>query len=180
MLTLIIGTEEVYNEQTEEFEFIGGFDLQLEHSLLSLSKWESRTKKPFLSREEKSVEELMLYVSAMIISPNPPRDVLSLFKQDHIDAVKAYIESSESATTFGTMPKTPGRAETITSELIYYWMFIFNIPIQCESWHLNRLFSLIRIFNIKSQKPKKRTKAEIAMDYRKLNEQRRRELGTNG
>lgn len=180
MLTLIVGSEELYDEETNRFSMSEGIELELEHSLVSLSKWESITKKPFLGREEKTNEELMLYVKAMIISPIYPPDIMSKFSQKDIDAVKAYIESSESATTFGDMPAAKGPGEKITSELIYYWMVAFNIPFECERWHLHRLFSLIRICNLKNSKPKKMTRAELAARNRRLNDERRKKYQTNG
>ena len=180
MLTLIIPGDEYFNETEQTFETVGDVELILEHSLLSLSKWESQVKKPFLSRVEKSPDEIRLYMEAMIISPNPPKDVVKRFTKSNMEAINAYIDSSESATTFGVMPETKGRGETITSELIYYWMVAFNIPFECENWHLNRLFSLIRICNIKNQKPKKVSRHELLARQRALNEKRKAELHTKG
>lgn len=180
MLKLIIGAAEIFNDETQEFGTSGGFDLELEHSLISLSKWESKHKTPFLSKDGKTTAEIMSYIGCMIVSANFPEDVLDRFSQDDIDAVTAYIESPESATTFGKMPETRGRGETITSELIYYWLVAFNIPFECETWHLNRLFSLIKICNLKTQKPKKTGRLERAAMYHKLNQERRAKLGTSG
>jgi len=180
MLTLIIDQEEFFNEETQEFQVVGGVELELEHSLISLSKWESKLKKPYLSKDEKTPEEIRYYIEAMIISPIFPRGILGRMTQEHITEVLRYIESSESATTFGTMPETKGRGETITSELIYYWMVAFNIPFETERWHLNRLFALIRICNLKNSKPKKMTKAELMARNRKINAERREKYGTSG
>jgi hypothetical protein len=155
MLTLTIGADEYFDDETQTFHEAGGFELQLEHSLISLSKWESITKIPFLSKENKTAAQMKLYIQTMIISPVFPPDIVDQLSQEHFDQVTAYIESAESATTFGSMPEVRGRGETITSELIYYWMVAFQIPFECEKWHLNRLFSLIRICNIKNSKPKK-------------------------
>lgn len=180
MLKLVIDEQEYWDEGKEEFFTSGGFELELEHSLVSLSKWESRTKKPFLSKDSKSNEELYMYIEAMIISPIYPPNVVSKFTSEHLDAVKAYIESPESATTFGTLPEVKGRGETVTSELIYFWMVTFNVPMACEMWHLNRLFSLIRICNLKTQKPKKMSRGEVAARNRKLNAERRAKYNTRG
>ena len=180
MLNLIIPGEEHYDEVRNEFSTVGDVELTLEHSLVSVSKWESKVKKPFLSKDEKSPHEIRLYVTAMITSPNYPPNIVTRLSKENLEAINAYIDSSESATTFGAMPETRGRGETITSELIYYWMVMFNIPFECQYWHLNRLFALIRICNIKNAKPKRMNKHDIAARNRALNEKRRAELNTKG
>lgn len=180
MLTLIIKGDEYFDETSSKFITVGDVELVLEHSLIALSKWESIVKKPFLSKESKPPDEIRLYIEAMIISPNFPPDIASRLSQEHMDAVNAYIDSSESATTFGSMPETRGRGETVTSELIYYWMVAFNIPFECQTWHLNRLFSLIRICNLKNTKPKRMSRQQLAERNRALNEQRRAKLNTTG
>lgn len=181
MLKLVIDGGEYYNEVTETFETVDEFELELEHSLISLSKWESKHKKPFLSQTAKSNQETFSYIEAMIISPKSyPDDLFTRFDKSNLDTITEYIESTESATTFGSMPERRGRGETITSELIYYWMIAFNIPFECERWHLNRLFALIRICNIKTSKPKKMSRNEIAQRNRELNAKRKAELGTKG
>jgi hypothetical protein len=180
MLNLIIEGTEYYNEETETFESVGDVELELEHSLISLSKWESKFQRPFLSKDDKSITEILYYVECMILCEDYPKDVVSRFTQKNIDQINAYIESKESATTFGKMPEQKSRGEVITSELIYYWMVAFNIPFECETWHLNRLFALVRICNIKNTKQKKMSKTEIAMRNRELNAERRERLGTRG
>lgn len=183
MLKIIIEEEEIFNEETEEFGVLPSVEVELEHSLLSLSKWESKYKKPFLSSSiTKTPEEAFGYLQAMIVTPGLDPDVLYRFSQENIDEVQRYIDSSESATTFGKLPERRGPGEIITSELIYYWMVTCNIPLECENWHLNRLFSLIRIYSIKNSNNKERklSRHEIAQRNRELNEQRRKELGTHG
>ena len=180
MLKLILLGTEYFNEETNMFEWFDNVEIELEHSLVSLSKWESKYQKPFLTNESKSAEELFYYIEAMIISPIYPDDLQSRLSQGNIEKIQAYVESKESATTFGSMPERKGRGEIITAELIYYWMVAFNIPFECQYWHLNRLFSLIRICNIKTSKPKKMSRSEIAARNRALNEQRRAQLNTSG
>lgn len=180
MLKLTIPGTEYFNEETETFETVGDIDLELEHSLVSLSKWESKFKRPFLTGEKKSNEETFYYIQAMIISPIYPSDILLRLSDENITQINDYIESTESATTFGSMPERKGRGEVITSELIYYWMVAFTIPFECEFWHLNRLFALIRICNIKNSKPKKMSRGEVARRNRELNEQRRALYNTSG
>lgn len=180
MLKLIVPGTEYYNEDTETFETVGDIDLELEHSLVSLSKWESKFKKPFLSNDKKTAEETICYIQAMVISPIYPNDIFYRLTQQNIDQINEYIESTESATTFGFMPERKGRGEIITAELIYYWMVSFTIPFECEYWHLNRLFALIRICNIKNSKPQKMSRHEIASRNRDLNAIRRAQYNTSG
>lgn len=179
MLRIVIA-DEGFNEETQEFESLNEVVLELEHSLVSLSKWESEFQKPFLVSGSKTPEEIFGYLKAMILAPEVGPDVLSRLTQKNIDEIQRYIDSSQSATTFGNMPERRGPGEVITSELIYYWMVAFNIPFECETWHLNRLFALIRICNIKNSPPKKMSRHEIAMRNRELNAKRRAELGTSG
>jgi len=171
---------DLWDEINEEFKQAEEFTLELEHSLLSVSKWESKFKKPFLTDEQKTSEETMYYIEAMITSLNHPIDTVLRLSRENITQINNYVESTQSATTFGQMPETKGRGEVITSELIYYWMVAFNIPFECESWHLNRLFALVRICNIKNSKPKKMSRNEIASRNRELNALRRERYGTSG
>jgi hypothetical protein len=180
MLKLIIVGDEYFNQDDETFETVGDVELELEHSLVSLSKWESKFKKPFLSDAPKTAQEIYSYIDAMIISPIYPEGVLTRLTQKNIEQINTYIESTESATTFGEMPERKARGEVITSELIYYWMVAFNIPFECEYWHLNRLFALIRICNIKNSKPRKMSTREISQRNRELNAVRRAQYNTKG
>jgi len=180
MLRIIIEGDEVYNEKDNSFETVGDVVLDLEHSLISVSKWESKYNKPFLSSVDKTSEEIFGYLQAMIVTDGVDPDVLYRCSQKNIDLIQQYIDSSQSATTFGQMPERRGPGEVITSELVYYWMVAFNIPFECEHWHINRLFALIRICNIKNSKPKKMSRTEIAMRNRDLNAKRRAELNTKG
>ena len=180
MLKLTIPGTEYFDPESSTFETVGDVELELEHSLVSLSKWESKYKRPFLSNEKKTIEETFYYIEAMIISPIYPSDIVRRLTDKEISQINDYIESTESATTFGIMPERKGVGEVITSELIYYWMVAFTIPFECERWHLNRLFALVRICNIKNQKQKKMSKSEIARRNRDLNDLRRAQLNTSG
>ena len=180
MLRLVIEGDEVFNEETSTFETFNNVVLDLEHSLLSLSKWESKYQKPFLSSEKKSSEEIFGYLQAMIISPEVDPDAIYRCSQRDITRIQEYIDSSQSATTFGEMPERRGPGEVITSELIYFWMVSFNIPFECQEWHLNRLFSLIRICNLKNSGPAKMGRHEAAQQRAEINAKRKAELGTSG
>jgi septum formation topological specificity factor MinE len=180
MLKLILPRTELWNERIDEFEELAPVVIELEHSLISLSKWESNFQKPFLSNEKKTPGEILEYVYQMIITPDIDQAVLHQINQEILEVINNYIESKQSATTFGEMPKATVRSEVITSELIYYWMVAFNIPFECQYWHLNRLFSLIRICNIKQASPKKMSRNEIAERNRALNDERRAKYNTKG
>ena len=179
MLTITVGGTESYDETVEEFTIVGGTQLQLEHSLVSLSKWESKHEKPFLGKGDKTGEEIFDYVRCMAIDEETPEELFHQLSEDDFKAINAYIESKQTVTWFADSP-APRSREVITSELIYYWMTAFQIPFECQHWHLNRLFTLIQVANHKSQPPKKMSKAEIAQRNRELNEQRKRQLGTSG
>jgi hypothetical protein len=181
MLRLVIG-DDGFNEETQEFTTINEVVVDLEHSLLSLSKWESKYQKPFLSSKERTREETFGYLQAMIVSPDVDPDVLYKCSQKHLNMIQAYIDSPESATTFMTMSGRQGPGEIITAELIYYWLVAFSIPFEVETWHLNRLFSLIRICGIKNSPPEEQqmSRRQMMEERHRLNEQRKKELGTTG
>lgn len=181
MLVLKLSGDEFFDELKQEFVEYPAKTLCFEHSLVSLSKWESIHQVPFLDGKSRTPEEILSYVNCMLLDGElTDEDVLRLSSVDRLTEIIKYIESTQSATTFGIMPQTRGRGEIITSELIYYWMVAYSIPFECQTWHLNRLFSLIRICNVKQSKPKKMSRSELAAQARMLNEQRRRELGSNG
>lgn len=155
-------------------------ELTMEHSLLSISKWESITEKAFYGRDEKTAEDMVLYIDHMLLTENPPTDLINRLKKSDFERITNYINSKQSATTF--LQETQKKSlEIITSELMYYWLVQFRIPFHpTETWHINRLFSLVQICGKKQEKPKKQSPQQIAAKYREINEQRRRELGTSG
>lgn len=180
MLKLIIPAVEGFDESKNEFvDLLPERVLQLEHSLVSMSKWESKWKKPFLSDKDQTPEETIDYIRQMTITQNVGDDVYKRITQKHIQEVLAYINDPMSATTIHEIDKKKSK-EIITSEIIYYWMVAFNVPFECQKWHLNRLLTLIRICNIKNQPPKKMGKKTAASKQRALNEARKAKLGTTG
>lgn len=180
MLTITVFTAESYDENKKEFVGEDGVSLDLEHSLVSLSKWESTFEKPFLGAESKTSEETLAYIRGMVLTPNIAPEVFDKLSQTNFEAINGYIEAKMSATWFSEAPGAPRSRDVITSELIYYWMTVFQIPFECETWHLNRLFVLIRICNIKQAKPKKMSRNEVAARNRELNSQRKSQLGSKG
>ena len=186
MLQIVIPAREFYDEEKEEFFNTKEYTLSLEHSLVSISKWEARWHKPFISNEEKTTEEQLDYVKAMTITQRVPDFVYDSLSVKNMKKINNYIEDTRTATFF-TERKNPnshkprGKKEVITSELIYYWMIALEIPMECQKWHFNRLMTLIRICNIKNNKnPKKMGKKEILKNNSKLNKSRRNKLGTSG
>jgi hypothetical protein len=170
---------EYYNDETKEFG-TEDYILELEHSLVSLSKWESFFEKPFLSDVAKTTEETVWYVMAMVLTPNVPPEVYEKLTEENLEAINVYINSKQTATWFASKATKPGAKEVITSEIIYYWMITLNIEKSFEHWHLNRLFALIKVCNEKNAPKKKMTRAEIAQRNRELNAQRKAQLGTRG
>lgn len=180
MLTIVVGGQEAYDENEKEFVMRGGTILELEHSLVSLSKWEAKHEKPFLGKEAKTTEEVLDYVRCMITTPDFPPGHLHKLSKENYEAINGYIDAKMSATYFSDAPGAPNSRDVITSELVYYWMTVFQIPFECQHWHLNRLFTLIRVCNIKQAKPKKMSRGDLAARNRELNAQRKAQLGTTG
>ena len=172
MLKITIPSIEMYDEANEQFITLEKQTLMLEHSLVSISKWESKWHKPFLSKNEKTVDETLDYVRCMTIAQNPDSDVYKMLTDKNISQVRDYIEEDMTATTFSN-DKKPLNREVITAEIIYYWMIALNIPFECQKWHLNKLLTLINVCNIKNSPPKKMSKKELAHRNTSLNEARK-------
>lgn len=179
MLTITVGDEH-FDDEKQEFILKNEAVLEFEHSLVSLSKWESKYEKPFLKEEDKSIEETFGYVEAMLLTPNVAPETLQKLTEADFTKIHEYINSKQTATWFNTMGKPQRSSEIITAELIYYWMFSAGIDISCENWHLNRLITLIKVFDAKNEKPKKMNTAEAARQRRELLAKRREQYGTRG
>lgn len=180
MLRITIPEIEQYNEETEEFIISKAQVLQLEHSLVSLSKWESKWCKPFLTKKEKTVEESIDYVRCMTLTQNVDPEVYTRITPDIVDRVAKYIEAPMTATTFSSKSNQPTSHEVVTAELIYYWMIAYNIPFECQKWHLNKLMTLINVCSIKNEPPKKMGKKALMNRNTALNAARRQSLNTKG
>lgn len=182
MLEIIIPDEEIYNSKTNEFFYVTGGKLVLEHSLISLSKWECKYHKPFLGREGKSQEELLYYIKCMTINPPKDPNIYLVLREEEIKRIVLYIQDTMTAATFndGLIGASKSSGEFISSETIYYWMISLNIPVEFEKWHLNRLLALIKYVSLKNQPKKKMSKKAAAQQRAALNAARRSKYKTSG
>lgn len=169
----------MFNEKTGEFFNTKEQTLQLEHSLVSLSKWEAKWNKAFLTKEQKTPEQVLDYIRCMTITQNVDPNIYNALTDENIEAINKYIEAPMTATSFYDKGLKKNN-ETVTSELIYYWMIALNVPMECQRWHLNRLLTLIRVCNIKNTPPKKMNKRELMSRNAALNAARRSKLNTRG
>lgn len=180
MITLQLPEIELFDEETESFSTLPAKTLKMEHSLLTLAAWESKWEKPFLSSEKRTTEESVSYLQIMCIDEENPEDSISRLSQEQFDEINQYIEAKMTATWFKDLPGNRPNRETITAEIIYYWMNALNISLEWESRHLNRLFTFIRVVNEKNKPAKKMPRADAAAQQRALNEKRLAEMGTRG
>lgn len=180
MLNITIPSIELYNERTQEFIITKEHTLKLEHSLVSLSKWESKWQKPFLTTKDKTREETLDYIRCMTITQNVDPAIYHQIPNNILDQIAEYIDSPMTATTFSSPDQKKTNKEVITAEIIYYWMIAYQIPHECQTWHLGRLLTLINVCSIKNQpKGKGNNKAAMARQ-RELNAARKKTLNTTG
>lgn len=180
MLKIEIPSAELYDEDREEFITVKKTTLRLEHSLVSVSKWESTWKKPFLDgKNKKTPEETIDYIRCMTLDQNVDPNVYLAIPSSEIEKINAYISDEKTATWFNEPNKSPSH-EIVTSELIYYWMTAYQIPFECQKWHLSRLMALIRICNIKNAPDKKMSKSSILAKNKQINAARRKAMHTKG
>lgn len=180
MLEIVVSSGEFWNDEAQEFYSIKPCVLQLEHSLLSIARWESKWEKPFFSKEERSHLENISYIQCMCLKPVRDPRVFDLLSEENFAAIEKYLTDSHSATTIRDRGRAPGgRGSFVTSELIYYWMITYSIPFECEKWNISRLLKLIDICRIKND-PKKMSKRETAKSYAELNRTRRAKAHSKG
>lgn len=180
MLTITIQGEELWDDDAEIFRYTDSTVLEFEHSLVSLSKWEAKFHKQFLTPDKRSEEEQFGYVQAMLMTPNVPDEVLYRMNEDHIRAIDEYINNPMTGTIISNLPQAKKTGERISAELIYYWMNEYKIPYEARSWHLNQLFTLIKVHYAKTQKPQKMNGQQQRQSMAELNAQRKAKLGTSG
>lgn len=180
MLQLLIPKTEIFNESTNEFINVKETTLNLEHSLISISKWESKYCKPFLSKEPKTVDETLYYIKCMTIGNVDP-NVYKCIDNDMMDQINEYISAPMTATKFYNLENERPNRRTITSELIYYWMISGNVPVEFEKWHINRLLTLIKVISIENDPNAKKLRGrELLKHNHRLNEMRRKALHSKG
>ena len=180
MLQITIPASELWDESKQEFVYAKAQTLQLEHSLVSLRKWESKWGKPFLSKDKKTDAEILDYIQCMTLTQHIQPEVYLRLTEENIRAIDNYINAPMTATTFSNDKNTKRSREIITAEIIYYWMFSLQIPLECQKWHLNQLLTLIRVFNVKNAPPKKRSQRDTWRQYEALNAARKRQLNSKG
>ena len=171
---------EGWDEEKNEFVEPIAQTLELEHSLVSLHKWESKWCRSFLDKPPNTTEETLDYIKCMTLTPNVDPDVYRHLTDDNIRAVNEYISAPMTATTFRKEDRSKGGREIVTAELIYYWMVALQIPSEYRYWHLNQLLTLVRVCNIKNEPPKKMSKRDIMSRNAQLNAARKKQLNTNG
>lgn len=183
MLQITVPAVELYDDANNEFIYLEERTLQLEHSLASLSKWESKWCKPFITKaNDKTNEEVIDYIKCMTLTPNVDPDVYIRLSKSNYEEIENYINAPMTATTFKKLPGGGRRgSETVTAEIIYWWMISLNIPMQWEERHLNSLLTLIRVCNDKNNPSKKKMSSrEIASQYASLNAARMQQFNSKG
>ena len=180
MLRITVPAAEFFDETSEEFVYKKAIELQLEHSLVSISKWESKWNKAFLGKQEKTNAELSDYIRCMTLTQNVDPEVYSRLSESNYADINAYIEAPMTATRFYEEKQTSKGKDTVTSELIYYWMIACGIPVEFQKWHLNRLLTLIRVCDLKNNPPKKHSRRELLSRHAALNAARRKKYNSKG
>lgn len=181
MLHIDIGGGEFFNDLTNEFYYVKPRTITMEHSLLSISKWESKWKKPYLSSDSRTFEEELDYIRCMTITKDVDPLLYNNLSIDDYKKIREYCDDPHTATTITSYLPKNRRARTITSELIYCWMVSYNIPSEYEKWHINRLLTLIRVCGIENNpNGKKMSRAEVARQNAELNRARRAKYNTKG
>lgn len=183
MLNIVIPAQEMFDEATNTFFYTKEVTLHMEHSLISISKWESRWHKAYMKKEEKTPEETLDYFRCMTINNVDP-GVYDFLTSDNINAIVSYINDPMTAVYMGNLGDDESggsrNRDITTSELLYYYMVALGIPFECEKWHLNRLLALIHVCEVKNKPAKTMSKADIARRNRKLNAARRAKYNTKG
>lgn len=180
MLTITVPATEGWDERTERFVHTQAATLVLEHSLVSLSKWEAKFKKAFLSNEEKTTEETYAYIQAMSLNGDISMETLACLTNENVAEINAYIESPMGATTFHEVGTQRRSREKVTAAIIWHWMIALNIPLEFETRHLNILFTQIRVENEKNSPKKKMSRQEAMAQQRRLNAERQKQYATTG
>lgn len=187
MLEIVIPEthQRLWDEIKEEFLYVDFKEtkLQIEHSLISLKKWEQKWHKPFLATKDKTHEEIKSYVQCMTLNHGVDPNVYDWISNSQFEEIIKYIEDKMTATWFkddALIGAQKNSREIVTAEIIYYWMIALNIPVEFQKWHLNQLLTLIKVVSIKNGKEKKMDKKQAAMERAALNAKRRAEFNSKG
>ena len=180
MLQIKIPGIDGWDERTEQFVTLPDTTIVLEHSLISISKWESKWHIPFLGKDDKTPEQINDYIKCMTITPNVKDEVYDRITREQVETIMAYINDSMTATTISQRGGRRSSREIVTSELIYYWMVALQIPFECQKWHINRLMMLIQICNVKNEPDKKMSKRSAMQQNAALNAARRQKAHSRG
>jgi len=180
LLTVLVPLAETFNDDTQMFEVSESFELDLEHSLASVSKWEQSFEKPFLGSEDKTPEETIAYIMMMAIDPKTPPEIFARLSEDNFREINRYIGAKMTATWFKADPNQRPSREVITAEVIYQWMIHHNVWLEAENWHINKLLTLLRVCTEKTKPPKKMNRRQQIAERQRLNAQRLAERGGRG
>lgn len=182
MIRITIPKMELFDDRTQQFSYREEQTLELEHSLVSISKWESKWYKAFLGKRDKTYEETLDYIRCMTLTPDVDPETYKYLTDDNIKEINNYIKAPMTASHIATSDNDDGRPnrDVVTSELIYFWMISLNIPFKCENWHLNRLLALIKVCNAKNSTPKKPNQKALASKYASMNAARRKQHNSRG
>ena len=180
MLKIEVPSREFFDEATNTFVVFNGQTLQLEHSLISISKWEAKWHKPFLTNKEKTTSEIIDYVRCMTVTPSVDDKTYASLTDQNLKDILAYIDDPMTATTVHNRASNRVNDEIMTSEVIYCYMIQLGIPFECQKWHLSRLIKLIEVCSIKNSPGKKMSTNEILRQNRSLNDIRRAAMHTKG
>lgn len=180
MLRLDLPKIELYDQKTNSFYTTEAQQIELEHSLVAVSEWESKWHKAFLTKEPKTSEEMQDYVRCMTLTKDVDPIVYQYLPADASYKINKYIEDPMTATWFRKDEQQRPNRETVTAELIYYWMIQCEIPFECQHWHLNKLLTLIHVCDVKNTPAKKMGKGELMRRNSELNALRRSKYHTKG
>ena len=180
MLQIVVPQIEEWDEINEKFVYSKGCTLKLEHSLVSLAKWEAKWCKPFLTKKDKTYEEVIDYIKCMTLTQCVDPKIYDHLSLENVQQIENYILEPMTATWFSDSKKKGRNRRIVTAELIYYWMIALGIPFECQKWHLNRLLTLIRVCEAETAPKKKSNEKSLLEKHRALNEARRKKYNTKG
>lgn len=180
MLQITISTSDLWDEKNQEFVYIKDTVLQLEHSLIAVSKWESKWHKSFLHTKDKTTEEVLDYIRCMTLTKNVDPKVYNFITKTNLEEIDEYINNPMTAVTLSNRGAGRGNQRVVTAELIYYWMITLKIPFECQKWHLGRLTALIQVCADENEPPKKMSAREIMRRNTAVNAARRKQYNTKG